>query len=145
MSATASISAAQKHLTDSSLLLEQQRFDNAAYLSGYVVECCLKALLDMDGMPSAKELGHELALMAGNALMLGYALAPSRSRYNLVPTPDLDRLINDWKPDSRYEKENTTSQALAESRLKGAQAAYEQIWIAMILDGTIQTQYEAHH
>jgi len=96
----------------------------------------LKALLDIDGMPSVKELGHELPLMAGNALMLGYALAPSRRRYNLAATPDLDLLINTWKPDSRYEKENTTTAALAESRLRGAQAAYEQIGVAMILDGT---------
>ena len=106
MSATTFISVAQKHLTDSLLLLEQKRFDNAAYLSGYVVESCLKALLDIDGMPSVKELGHELPLMAGNALMLG------------------------------YEKENTTTLALAESRVKGARAAYEQIVVAMILDGT---------
>jgi len=136
MSATTFISAAQKHLTDSSLLLEQKRFDNTAYLSGYVVECCLKALLDMDRMPSVKELGHELPLMAGNALMLGYALAPSRRRYNLAATPDLDLLINNWKPDSRYDQENTTTPALAESRLRGAQAAYAQIGVAMILDGT---------
>ena len=60
MSTTAFISVAEKHLTDSSLLLAQKRFDNAGYLSGYVVECCLKALLDIDGMPSVKELGHGL-------------------------------------------------------------------------------------
>jgi HEPN domain-containing protein len=54
MTATTFISAAQKHLTDASLLLEQNRFDNAAYLSGYVVECCLKALLRLDMMPSVK-------------------------------------------------------------------------------------------
>ena len=136
MSTTAFISVAEKHLTDSSLFLDQKRFDNAGYLSGYVVECCLKALLDIDGMPSVKELGHELPLMAGNALMLGYVLAPSRRRYNLAATPDLDLLIRDWKPDSRYEKENTTTPALAESRVRGARAAYEQIVVAMILDGT---------
>ena len=136
MSTTAFISVAEKHLTDSSLLLAQKRFDNAGYLSGYVVECCLKALLDIDGMPSVKELGHELPLMAGNALMLGYVLAPSRRRYNLAATPDLDLLIRDWKPDSRYEKENTTTPALAESRVRGARAAYEQIVVPMILDGT---------
>ena len=136
MSTTAFISVAEKHLTDSSLLLDQKRFDNAGYLSGYVVECCLKALLDIDGMPSVKELGHELPLMAGNALMLGYVLAPSRRRYNLAATPDLDLLIRDWKPDSRYEKENTTTPALAESLVRGARAAYEQIVVPMILDGT---------
>lgn len=137
MNATTSISAAQKHLTDSSLLLDRQRFDNAAYLSGYVVECCLKALLHTDGMPSVKELGHDLSIMAGSALMLGYALAPSRRRYNLTSTADLDDLICNWRPDSRYEKESATAMALAHSRLKGAQAAYEQIGVAMILDGVV--------
>jgi hypothetical protein len=137
MSATTFISAARKHLTDASLLVEEKRFDNAAYLCGYVAECCLKALLEIDGMPSVKELGHDLPLMAGNALMLGYALAPSRRRYALAATGDLGDLISQWRPDSRYEMEGTTVPALAASRLKGAQAAYEQIAVAMVLDGVV--------
>jgi HEPN domain-containing protein len=135
MSAATFISAAQKHLADTSLLLGQNRFDNAAYLSGYVVECSLKALLDIDGMPTEKELGHDLPLMASNALMLGYTLAPSRRRYTLKLTPDLDDLIHNWRPECRYEREGTTLQGDAESRLRAAGAAYEQIGLAMILDG----------
>jgi hypothetical protein len=135
MSATTFISAARKHLTDSSLLADQKRFDNAAYLSGYVVECCLKALLDLDGMPSVKELGHDLPFMAGTAVMLGYTLAPSRRRYSLRRTGALGDLIEHWKPDSRYDPEGTAAQTIGASRLQGAQAAYQQLAIPMILDG----------
>jgi len=117
--------------------VEAQRFDNAAYLSGYVVECCLKALLEMDGMPSVKELGHDLPLIAGNALMLAYALAASRRRYGLAAAGELGDLINRWRPDSRYDREGTTPLAAASSRFTGALTAYEQIGVAMRLDGVV--------
>jgi hypothetical protein len=63
--------------------------------------------------------------MADNALMLGYALAPSRRRYNLTKTFDLDDLIKNWRPDSRYDKDGITTPGLAESRLNGARASFD--------------------
>lgn len=137
MNAQTFISAAGKHLADTSLLTDQRRYDNAAYLSGYVVECCLKALLVFDGMPTEHELGHDLPLMSANALTLAYVLAPSRRRYDLEGSPDLDALILSWNPNSRYDQEGTTVPALAESRLKGAQTAYAQIAVDLIFDGLI--------
>ena len=135
MSAQTLISAAGKHLADTNLLLEQRRYDNAAYLSGYVVECSLKALLVFDGMPTERELGHDLPLMSANALTLAYVLAPSRRRYSLEGSPDLDALIRSWSPNSRYERDGTALPELAESRLKGAQAAYAQLAVDLIFDG----------
>lgn len=40
--------AAGKHLTDASVLVADDRHDGAAYLAGYVVECALKALIQME-------------------------------------------------------------------------------------------------
>ncbi|RMH27271.1 MAG: HEPN domain-containing protein [Planctomycetota bacterium] len=37
--------AAAKHLDDSLALLDQRRYDNAAYLAGYVIECTMKTLI----------------------------------------------------------------------------------------------------
>ena len=40
--------AALKHLLDADTLLKGRRFDGAAYLSGYVVECALKTLIQVE-------------------------------------------------------------------------------------------------
>ena len=37
--------AAHRHLQDSKVLLDAQRWDGSAYLAGYVIECSLKALI----------------------------------------------------------------------------------------------------
>lgn len=39
--------AAGRHLRDAEILLENERFDNAAYLAGYVVECSFKILVEL--------------------------------------------------------------------------------------------------
>lgn len=39
-------SSAGRHLQDAKALLEYQRWDNAVYLAGYVVECSFKVLID---------------------------------------------------------------------------------------------------
>ena len=40
--------AARKHLLDAMVLEAAERFDGAAYLSGYVVECVAKALIQVE-------------------------------------------------------------------------------------------------
>jgi HEPN domain-containing protein len=50
-------SAARRHLHDARTLLIAERFDNAAYLAGYVVECSMKKLLEIHGH-GAREYGH---------------------------------------------------------------------------------------
>jgi len=138
MSTSIFSSVAQKHLTDATLLLEQDRYDNAYYLSGYVVEASLKVLLAFDGMPAVKELGHNLEMMTGNALMLAYHLAPSRRRYNPGTSAELENIIQNWRPEARYDAEGTYNKAQAESEIRGATFAYEQIVIAMKLDGNLK-------
>ena len=40
--------AARKHLVDATALATARRFDGAAYLSGYVVECAAKLLIQVE-------------------------------------------------------------------------------------------------
>ena len=44
--------AAVKHMQDSGVLLAGGRYDGAAYLAGYVVECALKSIEDVDSAGS---------------------------------------------------------------------------------------------
>lgn len=58
--------AAAKHLADAKALLGNSRFDGAAYLAGYVVECSLKSILQVETgnaprMHSLKSLANEVA------------------------------------------------------------------------------------
>ena len=56
-------SAAKRHLEDSRTLLDAQRWDNSAYLAGYVIECSLKALITFPAPPAGievKEIGHDV-------------------------------------------------------------------------------------
>ena len=46
--------AAGKHMQDSGALLARGRYDGAAYLAGYVVECALKTLIQLE----AGQVGH---------------------------------------------------------------------------------------
>lgn len=61
--------AAGKHLEDSKVLLAGNRHDGAAYLAGYVVECVLKTLIQLEngGSPhhhNLPELCDELDRLA---------------------------------------------------------------------------------
>lgn len=40
------IQAAGRHLHDAKILLVQNRWDNAVYLAGYVVECTFKVVVE---------------------------------------------------------------------------------------------------
>ena len=42
-------SAAARHWEDAISLTQASRFDNSAYLAGYVVECSLKSLIEISG------------------------------------------------------------------------------------------------
>lgn len=40
--------AAKKNLTDASILFEKKRYDGAGYLSGYVIECVFKTVIQVE-------------------------------------------------------------------------------------------------
>ena len=130
------ISAAGKHLNDTETLHNHARYDNAAYLAGYVAECAVKSILTGPGLPSHQELGHDLRLMTGNALLLAAAISSGRRRYVLPGSQDFANLLETWKPNERYEKQGSVSALKAGSRLLAAREAYEQLIVPQLLDKT---------
>ncbi len=127
-------SAARRHLDDSTLLFGEGRFDNAAYLAGYVVECSIKSLIRAAGGP-ARALQHELAAICGDALLLAWLLMPSIRRFRLPETPEFRSLVAEWSTDLRYEATEAVDRTRATAWLSAAQAAYESIVVPAILDG----------
>lgn len=130
-------SAASKHLDDVELLMAHEHWDNAAYLSGYVAECAVKALLLGNQMPSPKQLGHDLGVMTGTALHLALILSPARRRYAIPTSREFLDLVKTWQPDERYEPRGHTARPSAESRCKAASEAYERLVITQLLDGRV--------
>lgn len=135
MDRTTYISAAIKHLDDAELLLANARWDNAAYLAGYVAECALKSLLLVSPMPAGKMLGHDVALMTDSASWLAFAIAPARRRYSLPTSPAFQELVRNWTPDDRYGRRGVISQTKAASRVQAAREVHLQILVGAILDG----------
>ena len=86
-------SAAARHWRDAQLLFDCDRFDNAAYLAGYAVECSLKVLLQV-GTLAPRAFGHELDRLSGDALFLACLLTPSVRRYHIPKTLELQEVLH---------------------------------------------------
>lgn len=127
-------SAAGKHLDDAQLLFQNERFDNAAYLSGYVLECALKLLVEHSG-GQPRRYGHDLSQLSGHALDLAYLLSPSLRRYSLPATQEVRLLRENWKPSLRYQGRDSVARADAKSWCDGAGQVYRAIVVRYLLDG----------
>ena len=137
------IESASRHLRDSRLLFEEGRFDNSLYLSGYVVECSLKAVAGWTGL-SPRVFGHQLVKLEGDGLDLAMAIAPAAARYRPAALPV--RLVSSsWSPDRRYYPDEISAQ-LAESILREAEKVWKSCIGEMFLDGLIQeSPYAGRH
>jgi len=124
-----------RHLRDARLLLAAGRHDNSFYLSGYVVECALKAVSDWSGL-AAEKLGHKLMKLEGEALELAMAIAPATARYR-PPTVSVRAVSSAWGTERRYYADEVTAQQ-AGSILREAGTVWESCVGEMFLDGLIQ-------
>ncbi len=129
-------SAAARHLDDAMLLLSQQRYDNAAYLSGYVAECAMKVVLEASSM-SPKRLGHKLDIISVDAMSLLWIVAPAMRRYELPSTTEVDDLIRGWKPELRYGLSDEFDSVKAEQWTTAAHCVYSSFVVNSVLDGWI--------
>ena len=126
--------AAGRHLQDANVLLAGERHDGAAYLTGYVVECAMKTLIQLEtGDPPSRS--HDLTALRDTIGVLA-ALADTRvgRLYARLLPPGSG--ILDWRPEMRYRGE-TVSPDTSRAWLEEADEVYAEIVGTLILDGAI--------
>lgn len=127
--------AAQKHLLDAQALLAQRRPDGAAYLSGYVVECALKTVVQLE--TGVARRGHVLASLAREVATAAAMAGAKTARYLGPATRNLlTAAIAAWTVSMRY---RAPAMALpeAETWVQSAQAVFGETVGQMRLDGVL--------
>lgn len=140
--------AAGKHLGDARTLIDASRHDGAGYLSGYVVECALKAVILHDASfdpgsathdptkltnwhksLSKKPYGHDLHKLAT------FVVGVEGAKY----LPDLpgNAAVLSWRETLRYRAPGVLTKDHARAYYEWAALAYEQAIVAMRSDGVI--------
>ena len=127
--------AALKHLLDADTLLKGRRFDGAAYLSGYVVECALKTLIQVESGRARRS--HELTGLLDEMDALAVQAKTRTGRLYVrvaaaLRTADILR----WRPEMRYRGPEVASSE-ADAWLRDAHRACGQIVGRLILEGAV--------
>ena len=126
--------AAGRHLRDANVLLAGKRHDGAAYLAGYVVECAMKTLIQLEtGKPPSRS--HDLAALRGAVRVLA-VLADARTGRLYASLLPLGSGILDWRPEMRYRGE-TVPPGTSRAWLEEADKVYAEIVGTLVIDGTV--------
>jgi hypothetical protein len=128
------LSSSLRHYTDSTMLAGQGRVDNPAYLGGYVIECALKALLQIHGY-GPRAYGHNLNSLSAKGLALASMFSPALSRYRVDRVPKLSEAIAVWNPEMRYAATGAVSSSDAAVVLDVAKAMVSEVIVPLFLDG----------
>ena len=125
--------AALKHLEDARVLMQNTRFDGAAYLAGYVVECALKTVIEVEtsNVPQV----HDLNNLQQTVNMLAVQAGARTGLLSIAAMKSLSRILP-WRPEMRYREPQVTKND-AETWLLEAEAIYRQIIGGLTLAGVI--------
>lgn len=130
------VEAALKHLEDAHKLLESGRHCGSAYLSGYVVECCFKALIQIETGLSVRT--HELEELAAEVEAVILFTSSSTAKYVSRGVVEIrNAAIAAWRPEMRYHAEASTTKLQAESWIQEAKAIFQSTVRQMVLDGAV--------
>ena len=127
--------AARKHLADAAVLFPAGRHDGTAYLAGYVVECALKTLIQVETGTAehSHDLGGLQTVLRTLATQVG---ARTANLYGPVAMLLSSAGVRAWKPEMRYRgPEIAVSEA--EAWLHEAGDLYSRTIGQLILDGVI--------
>jgi HEPN domain-containing protein len=127
--------AARKLLDDASALRASNRFDGASYLTGYVVECSLKALLQHESGDARR--GHDLQALASEVPKVCVIAGARTARYltsAVLSVPSA--AIAAWRPEMRYRAPSMAASDAA-AWFREAQTIYQSTVGQMFLDGVI--------
>lgn len=128
--------AAGRHMQDSGALLAGGRPDGAAYLAGYVVECALKTLIQLEtGRP---RYSHDLSGLCDELDTLAAQASSRTGRYYLGAQVRLraTNILNHWVPEQRY-RGPAVSSAEAATWHREAADAYGRIIGQLNLAGVV--------
>ena len=125
--------AALKHLEDAQALLQSGRFDGSAYLAGYVVECSLKTMIDVENKTVPRI--HDLHRLQSKVRTLA-VLAGSRTGHLFVAVTQAMNQIHAWRPRMRY-REPYVAAAVAGDWLAEADDVYKKVIGGLTLAGLI--------
>lgn len=125
-------SAAFRHGDDARRLHAAGRFDNAFYLSGYVVECALKVQAQLADL-NPKSFSHDIGKLQLRLLGFAAEWSPSWARHEISWGVEM----NAWDYNARYAPTGAASAARADATVGDAEAALE-VLAGLVLDGTIQ-------
>lgn len=130
------ISAARKHYNDAAVLHGAGRHDNCAYLSGHVVECALKGMIENSSTLNPRRFGHDVSALSTKAALLAALLSSGRSFITIPTSRDYHDLITHWRPEERYQAEHSTPDTISTSRMTAAREAIQNLVVPMILNGS---------
>ncbi|GGJ11788.1 hypothetical protein GCM10010885_21390 [Alicyclobacillus cellulosilyticus] len=127
--------AASRHLQDAKLLLAHGRYDNAVYLSGYVAECCLKAVIEQFATTvAARRYGHDL-----RSLRRALVLYPRAEAY--IPAEVIERTaLVRGHPHRRYWPSGAWSAAEAADIVGLADRIHQQTVARLVLHGLLRKE-----
>lgn len=124
--------AAKRHLEDSKTLLDSSRWDNSAYLAGYVIECSLKALIASPSSPAGvdvKEIGHNVTKLV--SVLDTMAASRTVGRRRSVDGSLISKLRSEmtvhvsWNPSMRYERSGRIADSEARKWWRLANGAFQ--------------------
>ena len=102
--------AAKRHLEDSKVLLDAERWDDSAYLAGYVVECSIKACITTPAPPpgiNVREIGHNNRALAAQLALMASSKKPGyRRSVSGIQIHSISKMLLNgfpWKETLRYE------------------------------------------
>lgn len=127
--------AAGKHLSDAEMLLSANRYDGSAYLAGYVVECAMKTLIQVESGRVIRTHSFETLT---NTILFSCALAGARtSKYITTKIREIPQApIAHWKETMRYHAPHMTQNDTT-AWVNDAKQIYTDSIAHMILDGVI--------
>jgi HEPN domain-containing protein len=134
--------AAGRHLQDAKILCEQERWDNAVYLAGYVVECSFKVLIEIyfsNDQKAVKKYGHDLNELEGKAMERLRVLYP-RLDSQLPNARITGTILAKDHPERRYAKSELWTKEEAQLAVQTAAEIYSKIVPNLVLNGLIYIQ-----
>ena len=134
--------AAGRHLQDAKILCEQERWYNAVYLAGYVVECSFKVLVELyfsNDPKAVKNYGHDLNELEGKAMERLRVLYP-RLDSQIPNEPIAGTILAKDHPERRYAKSALWTKEEAQLAVQTAAEIYRKIIPNLVLNGLIYIQ-----